>query len=96
MGGSVYSYSWDDPQFQTDSIATGLCAGTYNVTITDANNCVVTGSATLTEPAAMVLTPTSVNANCGQADGSVSVAVSGGLGTYTYLWDDPSPSTADT
>ncbi|NCC99430.1 MAG: T9SS type B sorting domain-containing protein, partial [Bacteroidia bacterium] len=33
-----YSYRWDDPLAQTTATATGLCAGTYTVTVTDATN----------------------------------------------------------
>ena len=32
-----YNYSWDDPASQTNALASGLCAGTYSVTVTDAN-----------------------------------------------------------
>lgn len=43
-GTSPYSYLWNNSQ--TNITATGLCAGTYTVTVTDANNC--TGSNTIT------------------------------------------------
>ncbi|MCO6499564.1 MAG: hypothetical protein J5I47_04190, partial [Vicingus serpentipes] len=33
--GSHFTYLWDDPLAQTDSLATGLTPGTYNVTITN-------------------------------------------------------------
>ncbi|MBL4754728.1 MAG: DUF3494 domain-containing protein, partial [Flavobacteriales bacterium] len=36
-----YTYQWDDPQEQTNSVATGLNAGIYTVTVTDANGCTV-------------------------------------------------------
>jgi hypothetical protein len=32
-----YNYSWDDTALQTNATATGLCAGTYSVIVTDAN-----------------------------------------------------------
>ncbi|MDC0314014.1 FG-GAP-like repeat-containing protein, partial [Flavobacteriales bacterium] len=35
-----FNYLWDDPNAQTTDTAVGLCEGTYNVTVTDANNCV--------------------------------------------------------
>jgi gliding motility-associated-like protein len=34
-GTSPYTYSWNDPSAQTTQTATGLCAGTYTVTVTD-------------------------------------------------------------
>ena len=36
-----YSYAWDDSQAQSTATATGLTAGFYNVTVTDANDCVI-------------------------------------------------------
>ncbi|MDA3911421.1 MAG: hypothetical protein PF448_08705, partial [Bacteroidales bacterium] len=42
-GAAPYEYIWDDEMIQTSQTATGLCEGTYCVTVTDANN--VTASA---------------------------------------------------
>lgn len=40
-GGTVqYSYQWSDPQQQQTSTATGLCQGTYTVTVTDSRGCI--------------------------------------------------------
>ncbi len=36
-GTPPYTYQWNDSQAQLTATATGLCAGTYNVTVTDAN-----------------------------------------------------------
>jgi uncharacterized protein (DUF2141 family) len=47
-----YSYSWA-PSGGTNSIASGLVAGIYSLTITDANNCAVNQTVTITEPAAI-------------------------------------------
>ncbi|MFH1320411.1 MAG: SBBP repeat-containing protein [Bacteroidota bacterium] len=44
-GKSPYTYAWDDPSFQTTATATGLCAGTFNVTVTDNNDCPITVAA---------------------------------------------------
>jgi hypothetical protein len=38
---------------------------------------------------------TSSDATCGNADGSASIAVSGGILPYTYEWDDPMGSTTN-
>jgi gliding motility-associated-like protein len=38
-GNGGYIYSWDDPQNQDESIANGLCEGSYTVLITDAKGC---------------------------------------------------------
>jgi len=38
-GNSPFTFSWDTDPAQSDSIATGLTAGTYQVTITDTDDC---------------------------------------------------------
>jgi len=93
-GTTPYTYLWSNSAI-TDDI-TGLVAGTYILTVTDANSCADTVSVTITEPAALVLTPGSVNGTCGLSNGSASVSVSGGTSAYTYLWDDPGAQTSDT
>lgn len=54
-GGTMpYNYTWDDvtpPVTDTFNLRGGLGAGTYNVTVADANNCpTVTGTETVAEP----------------------------------------------
>jgi hypothetical protein len=85
-GGSPYTYSWTGGATTQDR--SGLAAGTYTVTVTDANNCVKTISATITEPATgITLTETHVNVLCnGGSTGSIDLTVSGGVSPYTYSW----------
>lgn len=45
-----YSYSWNSSPVQTTATATGLPAGPYVVTLTDANGCTATQSVTVVEP----------------------------------------------
>ncbi len=87
-GTALYSFQWDDPLLQITETATNLCAGTYNITVTDANGCTATDQATVNEPPLLLLDSTVMNANCGQANGQGCVLVSGGTGPYTYLWPD--------
>jgi hypothetical protein len=91
-----YTYSWA-PAGGTADTATGLSAGTYTVTITDANGCTATQSFTIAEPAVLVASPISqTNIACnGGATGSATVTATGGTGAYTYSWS-PSGGTADT
>ncbi len=86
-GTGAYAYQWDDPSFQTNATASNLGGGTYNVTVTDGNSCTVNGLFVVIEPSAMTLTPSSVDASCGNSDGSASVVVAGGSGPYTYSWN---------
>jgi hypothetical protein len=93
-GTPSYSYLWS-PIGGTSSIANGLSAGTYTVTVTDSKNCVATNSITISEPLGMILTTNSVNTTCGSSNGQVSVSISGGNPGYTYSWS-PGGSTAAT
>lgn len=86
-----YSYLWDaSAASQTGSTATGLIAGTYSVTFTDANGCSSTTTATVTQPSQLVASITaSTNVNCfGGNTGSATVTAGGGTGVYSYLWND--------
>ena len=96
-GTGTYTYSWS-PSGGTAATATGLSAGVYNVTVTDANGCTATQSFTITEPAALsaVLSPTKINVSCnGGTNGSATVIGVGGTGSYTYSWS-PSGGNAAT
>ena len=95
-GTGTYTYSWS-PSGGTSAMATGLAAGTYTVTVTDANSCQATQNFTITQPTPVVATPVAqTNVACnGQSTGSASITASGGTAGYTYSWS-PSGGTADT
>ncbi|MBN4051303.1 proprotein convertase P-domain-containing protein, partial [bacterium AH-315-M05] len=97
-GTAPYTYLWDDPLTQTDSIADSLSVGTYNVSITDANGCNISLSVTITEPTLLTASITSsTNVSCnGAGDGEATVTAAGGTPAYTYLWDDGSSQTTAT
>jgi Bacterial Ig domain/SprB repeat len=82
-----YTYSWA-PSGGTAATASGLGAGTYTVTFTDANSCTGTRDFNLTEPTALALTPVSTEPSCHDGtNGTAAVSVAGGTPPYTYLWD---------
>ena len=91
-----YTYSWS-PAGGTAATATGLAAGTYTVTVTDANGCQATRNFTLTEPTAIsVTTGSQTNVSCnGGTNGTASVSPTGGTPGYTYSWS-PAGGTAAT
>ncbi|MEM9260931.1 MAG: hypothetical protein AAGA62_14885, partial [Bacteroidota bacterium] len=84
-----YNYLWEDGSTNQDR--SGLAAGSYQVTITDSNNCRQEDSFTLTDPAGLSLTEDEViDASCnGGSDGQILVSTTGGTPPYSYLWDDP-------
>jgi hypothetical protein len=94
-GTTAYTYSWS-PSGGTGATASGLAAGNYTVTVTDANSCQITQAYTITEPTLITSTATQTNLTCnGGSDGTAGVTVSGGTPGYTYSWS-PSGGTAAT
>jgi gliding motility-associated-like protein len=97
-GTAPYSYTWDDPSTQTTQSATGLCAGSYNVTLIDNNGCTVGPlSISVAEPTAIDVSTTFTTIDCnGDCDGTISSTVTGGTAPYTYAWNDPLTQTTAT
>jgi len=80
-----YTYTWS-PSGGNGAAASGLAAGTYSVAIRDAHNCPASQTLTILQPAALSGSMSTAAANCGNADGTATVSVSGGQGSYTYTW----------
>ncbi|HIA37225.1 MAG TPA: T9SS type B sorting domain-containing protein, partial [Flavobacteriales bacterium] len=91
VGGGTppYAYLWNDPLFQTTSIANNLCGGFFNVTVTDLNGCSETTSIVLTEPQSLGLSSTTNSSTCGFNNGSACVNPIGGIAPYVITWNDP-------
>ncbi len=84
-GISPYQYEWGNGM--TTPEITGLAAGNYPLTVTDANNCEVDTTYTLPNPAPIEITAaTVVQPTPGQDDGSIIVNITGGTGVYSYSW----------
>ncbi|MGN2376202.1 MBG domain-containing protein, partial [Sphingobacterium spiritivorum] len=86
-GTGPYTYSWA-PSGGTAATASGLAAGTYIVTVKDANNCQITRTVTVGQPAAALAgTITKTDVSCfNGSNGTATVVASGGTGPYTYSW----------
>ncbi|MBK9933481.1 MAG: carboxypeptidase regulatory-like domain-containing protein [Cytophagaceae bacterium] len=92
-GTQPYTYNWSNGG--TTSIIDNLVAGTYSVTITDANSCTLTAQVTINQSTQLVANAATVNVTCKDGnDGSISVNVTGGLAPYTYVWSNGAPSSA--
>src|SRR5688572_20667887 len=77
-GKAPYTYAWTGPGgfTSTDKDLTGLGAGKYDVTITDASGCKTTATATIADlNSTLAATPTKEDVNCGQKDGTITLAV---------------------
>ncbi|MDQ3109322.1 MAG: choice-of-anchor L domain-containing protein [Bacteroidota bacterium] len=98
-GTAPYTYSWNTTPVQASATATNLSAGTYVVTITDANGCSATASVTILQPASTLSATISAQTNIscfGNHNGSATVSVTGGTAPYTYSWNTPTPQTTAT
>ena len=88
-GPYVYSWSQGGAVFSTDSLATGLCAGLYSVTVTDANGCSVLTAVPVTDSNGELLTMTNSVTGCpGDCNGVVSVAFACSVPSCTIAWYD--------
>lgn len=87
-GTAPYAYSWSPTpaQGQSSASVSGLCAGLWTVTVTDANGCFVNDSYVISEPSPLVLTTTSTPSTCPVCDGTATVDVLGGTAPYAVSW----------
>jgi gliding motility-associated-like protein len=95
IGGGVgpYNYTWSNGAVIED--ISGLPVGTYNVTVSDQNGCIITSTITLNQPAPLGQTitafayPSGDNISCfGASDGSIDFGILGGNGGYSYMWSN--------
>lgn len=87
-GNGPYSYHWNSVPVQNSQSLVNVPAGTYNISVTDANGCIATNTCTITTTNAPVPSISGVvNADCNQSDGSSSLNVTSGTPPYTYNWN---------
>jgi hypothetical protein len=95
-GAGSFTYNWNpgNPTGDGTVSVTGLTAGTWTCTITDANSCTKTQTVNITSPSAITVTPVSqTNIACfGGSNGAAQVSASGGAGGFTYNWNPGNPS----
>ena len=90
-GTGPYTYIWSNDS--TTQNLSNLGAGTYWVTITDANGNKDTASITITAPPSFSVSKTITNEPCGgYAIGAVQINVSGGTPGYSYHWSNADTS----
>jgi gliding motility-associated-like protein len=107
-GSSNYSYNWtlDGNFFSSDEDISSLAAGTYEITVSDDNNCISdTLAFIITEPDVLEVSVSNLtNIECfGEANGTIEVNVSGGTPIevspgffdYSYSWNGPNGFTSN-
>ncbi len=84
-GTPPYTYLWSNGR--TNPNLLNVSAGTYTLTVTDAQGCITTTTQTLTEPLPLNIVWNAQNPVCfGQTNGSIQLTVTGGTAPYNYLW----------
>ena len=86
-GITPYTYLWTGGQ--TTSSVSNLQPGNYGVTVTDSNNCIISGTTVITSPQPLQLLVQSVNVLCfGNSTGSITTSLTGGTSAYLYNWSN--------
>jgi len=85
-----YTYIWNK-SLSVDSFANGLCAGSYQLTVSDQNNCSDVANFVLAAPGDSILklsiAPATTAPLCVQGSLQVITTVSGGTKPYITQWD---------
>lgn len=91
----TYSYAWSNGSTTVKNES--LAAGTYQLTITDKNNCVHTASATVTQPDSLRAQFNVEDPSCFSGrDGSIKILPAGGTAPYQFSLDNKNFNTTST
>jgi gliding motility-associated-like protein len=85
-GTGTLKYNWSSGS--SNATAGNLLAGSYVVTVMDANGCTKTGTVTVSNiggPVLSSITPTNLKCNAA-TNGSAVLVISSGTGPYSYSW----------
>lgn len=82
-GTAPFTFSWSGGL--TGQNPQNVMPGTYNVTITDANNCSTTATTTVNAPAAIIVSTVDNPPACGQ-NGTITANIANGNAPFNYTW----------
>jgi hypothetical protein len=86
--GGVYPYTYLWSNNATSEVNYNLAAGSYSVTVTDANGCKKTGNFTLTQPSSPLIINGVITNGDEFKKGSVDITVTGGVAPYSFTWSN--------
>jgi large repetitive protein len=81
-GTAPYTFLWNDPLKQSTSAATNLCAGSYNVTVRDAQGCSITKTITIDKTAPLPINLGGAATLCYKQ----TMTLDAGIANATYDW----------
>jgi gliding motility-associated-like protein len=93
-GTGPYTYVWNTAPAQSGATASGLTAGNYSVTVTDANGCTNVIAVTITEPPSPADTLAISGAFC-PGDSAAMLYAPAGFGNYQWYFDNVAVSGAN-
>lgn len=86
-GTAPYSYAWSNGA-STQDLAS-VSAGSYSVTVSDANGCTAFSNATVGENSTLASSASATDVSCnGGSNGTASASASGGSAPYSYAWNN--------
>ncbi|MFT5435638.1 MAG: putative repeat protein (TIGR01451 family), partial [Ulvibacter sp.] len=93
-----YMFTLNGGAPQTGTIFNNLMAGVYTIQVIDSAGGTATTSATLYQPNQISIGITKTNSTSTSLcqNGTATATPSGGVGPYTYVWDDPAGQTTPT
>ena len=97
--GAGYNFSWIGPNgfTSTNQNLTGILAGNYDLTVTDANACIKNLSVIITQSTEIIIAYTTTPITCyGNNDASMTVTLSGGNPNLDFQWSNLSTSLTQT
>jgi hypothetical protein len=91
-GTPPYTYFWNNLSIAEDLF--NLPAGNYSVMVVDNSGCSMTATYTVTEPdqPILIVNGAVTNSTAGQNNGSIVLTITGGSGTFSYLWSNGATS----
>jgi Secretion system C-terminal sorting domain/SprB repeat len=88
-GTEPFSYNWNEDAFDGMNAVNNVCAGFYELTVTDGNGCTELLCFDIDEFDALTVATTSSMVCFGECTGSVLVDISGGVPPYSFTSNGP-------